>query len=54
MTGFIRLTDAEVREMRDLRERFPYIWSIKGLADWFGCNYRTVRKIVNYETRRDA
>jgi hypothetical protein len=46
-----KLSDADVSEMRRLRESRPYIWSYAALADKFGCGQSTVRDIVKYWTR---
>ena len=49
-----KLPDADVREMRRLREERPWLWSYRALADEFGCGQSTARDIVNYQTRGDA
>lgn len=43
----IRLTDAEREEIRQLHRAFPYIWSIGGLADWYGVCRKTIRRILS-------
>jgi hypothetical protein len=45
------LSDAEVEEMRTLREYAPWLWSYGALADHFGCSESTARDIVTYRTR---
>lgn len=47
-----RLTDAQVVEMRHLRQRHGM--SYKALAERFGCGVSTARDIVNYWTRTTA
>lgn len=49
-----KLTDSQVREMRELRERAPKVWSYGNLAARFKCGESTVRDIVNYCTRASA
>lgn len=52
-----KLTDNEVREMRNLYQDWKRAGSKKGyasLADVFNCNQWTVRDIVTYRTRIDA
>jgi len=44
-----KLTDAQVDEMRDLRERDG--WTYDQLAERFGVPYITVQKICTYERR---
>lgn len=44
-----KLTDAQVREMRELRERHG--WKYAALALKFGCGESTVRDICTYRTR---
>lgn len=46
-----RLSDADVKEMRLLRETKPWLWSYRALAERFGCGQSTVRDIVCYYTR---
>lgn len=36
------LTREDIEEMCRLRQTMPHIWSIGGLAEWFGCSRRTV------------
>ena len=46
-----KLTPAQVKEMRQLRESKPWLWSYRALADHFGCGESTARDIVQYWTR---
>lgn len=46
-----RLSDADVKEMRLLRETKPWLWSYRALAEHFGCGESTARDIVCYYTR---
>ena len=46
-----KLTDAQVKEMREMRKRKPSIYSYCALADRFGCGESTVRDILKYKTR---
>lgn len=45
------LTDEQVKQMRELREMRPDLWSYGALAEKFGCPASTVRDIVTYRTR---
>jgi len=47
-----RLTDAQVRQMRQLRQDFGLTY--KKLAERFKCGESTARDIVNYCTRYSA
>lgn len=49
-----KLTDAQVRKMRFLREYNPIAWSYAALAAEFGCGESTVRDIVKWRTRWSA
>lgn len=49
-----KLTDADVKEMRQLRQTKPWLWSYRALAEYFGCGQSTARDIVNYYTRYNA
>lgn len=49
-----KLSDADVLEMRQLRESKPWLWSYKSLAEHVGCGESTARDIVKYRTRRNA
>ena len=44
-----KLTDAQVAEMRHLRERHG--WPYRKLAEHFGCGESTARDITTYRTR---
>ena len=46
-----KLSDADVLEMRELRETKPWLWSYGALAKHFGCGESTVRDVVTYRTR---
>jgi hypothetical protein len=46
-----KLSDAQVAEMRSLREGRPDLWSYRALAEKFYCGDATVRDIVLYRTR---
>lgn len=47
-----KLTDAQVRNVRDARVRFG--WSYSALGKFFGVSPWTVRDIVTYRTRVSA
>lgn len=47
----VKLSDADVLEMRRLRESKPWLWSYRALADYLGCGLSTARDIVTYRTR---
>lgn len=47
-----KLTDAQVRNVRDARKRFG--WSYKELGKFFGVSPWTVRDICTYRTRASA
>ena len=49
-----KLSDADVLEMRRLRESKPWLWSYRSLAEYVGCGNSTARDIVTYRTRRNA
>jgi hypothetical protein len=52
-----KLTDAQVREIRSVYERWKAMGSKKGyraLEDAFGASRWTLRDIVTYRTRRSA
>lgn len=46
-----KLSDAQVDEIRDLRERDHAPWSISALARRFGVTRNTIWRIVTYRTR---
>lgn len=47
-----KLSDAQVRNVRDARKRFG--WSYRVLGEFFGVSEWTVRDIVTYRTRGSA
>lgn len=42
----------DVLEIRERYETMPHIWSIGGLADYYGRDWSTIKKIVTYQTHR--
>lgn len=49
-----KLSDAQVRKMRFLREYNPKAWTYLALAAEFQCSEWTVRDICKYWTRASA
>lgn len=45
------LSDEAVARMRELRARDPRLWTLKTLAQMFGCGLSTVRDICGHVTR---
>lgn len=45
------LTDAQVTEMRHLRETAPKTWTLAALAEKFGCSKGYASSICSYRTR---
>lgn len=49
-----KLSDEQVRELRELRELNPKLYTYKRLAEIFNCGVRTAQDIARYATRYSA
>jgi hypothetical protein len=49
-----RLSDSQVKEIRNLREMNKKVYSYKKLSIIYGCGETTIRDIVQFRTRWNA